>query len=168
MKEPNQKKLIALPVKALDFKRSNNQGSPVAKYSRALHRLFWQRAAGGKARPSATMIWIGNQAVSSRWRCGPSCARTMTDRAAASAPCSPASLGRSLQPSLDGYGLRLVTGTHEEPRAGTAPRSHMSNQPPRVSPGHLATVGSSPSGVPQAEHRWVYNPSLSPVPDRQL
>jgi hypothetical protein len=32
-KEPNQKKLIALPVKALDFTRSNNQGSPVAKYS---------------------------------------------------------------------------------------------------------------------------------------
>jgi hypothetical protein len=30
-KEPNQKKLIALPVKALDF--PNNQGSPVAKYS---------------------------------------------------------------------------------------------------------------------------------------
>jgi hypothetical protein len=33
MKRTNQKKLIALPVKTLDFKRSNNQDSPVAKYS---------------------------------------------------------------------------------------------------------------------------------------
>jgi hypothetical protein len=29
---------------------------------RVLHKLFWQRAAG-KARPSARMIWIGNQTV---------------------------------------------------------------------------------------------------------
>jgi hypothetical protein len=47
-------------------------------------------------------------------RCGPSCVRSVTERTAASALCSPASLGRSLQPSLDGYGSRLVTGTHEE------------------------------------------------------
>jgi NAD(P)-dependent dehydrogenase (short-subunit alcohol dehydrogenase family) len=72
--------------------------------------------------------------------------RPMMERAAASALCSPASLGRSLRASLDGYGLRLAAGTHEEPRASTAPRSRMSNQPPRVSPGHLATVGSSPAG----------------------
>jgi hypothetical protein len=32
---------------------------------RALHKMFWQRAAG-EARPSATMIWIGNQTVQSR------------------------------------------------------------------------------------------------------
>jgi hypothetical protein len=32
-KHQAQKKLIALPVKALDFKRSNNQGGPAAKYS---------------------------------------------------------------------------------------------------------------------------------------
>jgi hypothetical protein len=33
MKRTKPKEVIALPVKALDFKRSNNQGSPVAKYS---------------------------------------------------------------------------------------------------------------------------------------